>query len=74
MHPYRDSPVDHEGASKTGSEELVLYALLFVIGAVPTIVAIVQGTSFGIDGTLGALMMAAGLFGAIGHLRRTRRA
>ena len=54
-------------------EELVLYGLLAVIGAIPVIIAIVERVPFSADASLGLLMVCAGLVGAIGHLWQARR-
>ena len=55
------------------SEELVLYGLLAVIGAIPVIIAIVERVAFTADASLGLLMVGAGLVGAIAHLWQARR-
>ena len=70
MHPYRDNPAPPE-PERYGSEELVLYVLLVVIGAIPVIVALAQQESLGADATLGLLMTAGGLFGAVAWLVRS---
>ena len=54
-------------------EELILYGLLVVIGAIPVVIALVQGAAFGIDATLGLGMVCAGAIGAIAYARRARR-
>jgi hypothetical protein len=54
-------------------EELILYALLVLIGAIPTGDALVQQASFGVEATLGVLMICAGVIGAIGYAMQARR-
>jgi hypothetical protein len=53
-------------AAKHCPEELVLYALLVLIGAIPVIITVAQRTTFGVEATVGLLMVAAGLLGALG--------
>jgi hypothetical protein len=52
-------------------EELILYGLLVVIGAIPVVIALVQRAAFGFDATLGLLMVCAGAIGAIAYAWRT---
>jgi hypothetical protein len=54
-----------DSASKHCPEELILYGLLVVIGAIPVIEALVQQTTFGVEATVGLLMVCAGLVGTI---------
>lgn len=61
MHPYRKCPSDH--ASAAPGEELILYAALCVVGAIPVATALVRGGSFGVEATIGLLMVLAGLAG-----------
>lgn len=72
-HPYRDVPVPTGTASKPLLEELVLYALFVAIGAIPVVLALVHGGTFGVDATLGLLMISAGALGALAHAWRIRR-
>ena len=69
-HPYRGLPVIAAGASKPVYEELVLYALLVAIGAIPVVLALVDGGTFGVEATIGLLMVSAGLLGALAYLWR----
>ena len=71
MHPYREKPAAAK-EPRSPSEELVLYAALVAIGAIPVIVALVGAIPWGVDATLGVLMTAAGLIGLLG-LWRLRR-
>ena len=57
-------------SSKPDPEELILYGLLVVIGVIPVVIALVQRASFGVDATLGLLMVCAGAIGAIAYARR----
>ncbi|HEX3761149.1 MAG TPA: hypothetical protein VHW23_20785 [Kofleriaceae bacterium] len=68
MHPYRELPTHHEAPSAP-REELILYAILCVIGAIPLAIALLGG-GFGVEATLGLAMTLAGLVGLIGATRR----
>jgi hypothetical protein len=61
-------------ASDASSEELILYGLLVLIGAIPVAIAVVQRATFGVDATLGLLMVCLGAIGAFVHVRRARGA
>jgi uncharacterized membrane protein YdjX (TVP38/TMEM64 family) len=63
-HPYRDLPVPATTASKPLLEELILYALLVAIGAIPVVLALADGGRFGVEATIGLIMLCAGLLGA----------
>ena len=54
------------------SEELILYGLLVLIGAIPVAIALIQRAMFGVDATLGLMMVCAGAIGTIAHVRRAR--
>lgn len=56
--------------SKAHPEELIIYGLLVVIGAIPVAIALLQRAAFGVDATLGLLMVCAGAVGAIAYARR----
>jgi peptidoglycan/LPS O-acetylase OafA/YrhL len=73
LHPYRELPVIANVAPKLHPEELILYGLLVVIGAIPAVLTLASGASFGVDATLGLLMVCAGALGGIAYLWRTRR-
>jgi hypothetical protein len=62
-HPYRDLPAPAASAPVRLREELILYALLVAIGAIPVVLALVGDGSFGVDATLGLLMMCGGALG-----------
>ena len=72
MHPYRKLPVDHDARAASG-EELILYAVLFVIGAIPVAAALVRGGAFGVEATIGLGMALAGVAGAWSRLTADRR-
>jgi hypothetical protein len=55
---------------KSYPEELILYGLLVVIGAIPVVIALIRGAVLGVETTLGLLMVCAGVIGAIVHARR----
>lgn len=63
-HPYRDPPAPAASAPVALREELILYCLLIAIGAIPVVLALVGGAAFGVDATLGLLMMFGGALGA----------
>ena len=73
-HPYRDQPVVPATVSKPLVEELILYALFIAIGAIPVVLALADGGTFGVDATLGLLMICAGALGAVAHAWRIRGA
>lgn len=68
MHPYRQRPAAAK-EPRSPNEELVLYAALVAIGAIPVIVALAGAIPWGFDATLGVLMTAAGVIG-LWRLRR----
>jgi hypothetical protein len=74
MHPYRKHRSTCREASPA-SEELIVYAALCVVGAIPIAVALGRGGAFGVEPTLGMLMALAGVAGVITtllHLRQRR--
>lgn len=73
MHPYRKPPMPADRPSTSHPEELILYGLLVGIGAIPVVIALVQRADFGVDATLGLLMVCAGAVGAIAYARRAHR-
>jgi hypothetical protein len=64
MHPYRKHQPTHVVAP-AGSEELIVYVALCVVGAIPVAVAISRGGAFGVEPTLGLAMILAGAAGVI---------
>jgi hypothetical protein len=76
MHPYRESPMLANQSPQSPPEELILYGLLVMIGAIPVVIAIIQRAVFGADATLGLLMVCVGVVGMFvdvwrAHNRRT---
>jgi hypothetical protein len=57
-------------SSSSYPEELILYGLLVVIGAIPVAVAVAERTTFGVEATIGLLMVCAGVIGAIFYALR----
>jgi hypothetical protein len=72
MHPCRESPMFAHGFAKSHIEELIIYGLLVVIGAIPVVISLVERTVFGVEATLGLLMVCAGILGAIAFAWRGR--
>lgn len=72
MHPYRDPPTLDDPPPRAYPEELIIYGLLVVIGAIPLVLALLAQTGFGAEATLGALMACAGAIGAIVSSARRR--
>ena len=74
MHPYRDSPMfAHRTSNRPPLEELIIYALLMITGAIPVINVLAAGGRFGVEPTIGALMIAAGVLGVIAYAWQTAR-
>ncbi len=73
MHPYRDPPVHVERPAKPAQEELVLYVLLAVIGTIPVLTTLTSRARFGVEATLGLLMVIAGIAGGVVYARRLSR-
>lgn len=64
-HPYRGAvPANHRPAS-VPIEELIFYAALCLIGAIPIWTTANRGGAFGVEATIGVLMIAAGVVGLI---------
>jgi hypothetical protein len=74
MHPYRDAPVPGVDAPRSHPEELILYSLLVAIGAIPAAIALIQRTAFGVEATIGLVMICTGGLGGLVYTRRARRA
>jgi hypothetical protein len=73
MHPYRDPPAIDEPIEQPSPEELILYGLLVVIGAIPVVLTLASGGSFDVNATLGLLMICGGALGASAYAVRMRR-
>lgn len=52
-------------SSNRHPEELILYGLLMLIGAIPVAIALLQRTIFDARATFGLLMVGAGAIGAL---------
>jgi len=72
MHPYRTPPTTAERAPVHDPEELVLFGLLVVIGAIPLVLSLARGVAFDGEATLGLLMVFAGVVGAVVRVARPR--
>jgi len=47
------------------SDDLLVYGLLVAIGIIPVATTLARGVSFGVEATVGLLMVCAGILGAI---------
>ena len=71
-HPYRKlSPPDRRSTGALG-EELIFYVALCVVGVIPLAKPIARGGAFGVEPTIGLLMVIAGLAGLWAAWRVTR--
>lgn len=66
-------PVTVKRPSKWESEELILYGLLVVIGAIPVVITLFQGVVFDVEATIGLFMVCAGLVGVVFRAVRSRQ-
>jgi hypothetical protein len=55
----------HRKSNRPPVEELIIYALLVITGAIPVTNAIEDGARFGVEATIGAIMIAIGAIGII---------
>jgi hypothetical protein len=73
MHPYREAVMRTDPLPDTQPdtqiEEAILYTLLMVIGAIPVAVTLFRHAAFGVEATVGMMMVLAGLVGAISRRR-----
>jgi hypothetical protein len=76
IHPYRKlSPPDHRSTGMLGGalgEELIFYVALCLVGAIPLATPIARGGAFGVEPTIGLLMVIAGIAGLLAAWRATR--
>ena len=72
MHPDRHTHVAVE-RTESDREELIIYGLLILIGALPVAIALARRAIFGFDATFGLLMVLVGLVGVVVRLRPSRR-
>lgn len=63
MCPYRHAPTSTPERPGRNAEEPVLYGLLVAIGAIPVVIAVLRGGMFGVEPTLGLVMLCLGLIG-----------
>ena len=70
MHPYRETHARVDRPPSPSSEELILYSLLVMIGAIPIAIAVIERAMFDADATLGLMMVCTGVIGAVRQLRR----
>lgn len=63
MHPYRRRARAASRHVWPDSEELVLYVLVAAIGAIPVIITLLRGATFGVEPTVGLLMIGVALGG-----------
>jgi hypothetical protein len=66
----KDDTMANKAATPPDAEELILYAALLVIGAIPAAVAVLERHAFDCESTVGLMMLAAGLVGVIVQLQR----
>jgi hypothetical protein len=67
LHSYRRSQTRDDGdATAALGEELILYVALCVVGAIPAVSTLARSAAFGVEPTLGLLMVLAGVIGLAG--------
>lgn len=70
-HPYREQPPAAEAAEvEPAGDESAIYGVVAAVGAIPLALAVASGERFGVDATLGLLMVGAGVGGLWSTLRR----
>jgi hypothetical protein len=68
FHPYRGAtPASHRPAAAP-IEELIFYAALCLVGAIPIWTTATRSSAFGVEATIGVLMIAAGAIGLVSAL------
>ena len=72
MHPYRTVP-PAPAPPPPPTEELPIYGLMVVCGAVPIVTAIAQDRPFGITATIGMVAVLLGAGGLLRWLARRRK-
>jgi hypothetical protein len=63
MHPYRRRAGNATRHVWPDSEELILYALVAAIGAIPVVITLLRHADFGVEPTVGLLMIGVALGG-----------
>jgi hypothetical protein len=67
-HPYRERPPSVDAVPD--DDEQAIYGVVAAVGAIPLAIAIASGERFGVDATLGLVMVGAGVGGLWSTLRR----
>src|SRR5262245_45951643 len=70
MQRCRDTTIRYDPRWKIYPEELIVYGLLIGTGAIPVVNAIVEHAAFGVEATIGLIMVCAGLLGVFAWLWR----
>ena len=65
MHPYRRRAGNATRHVWPDSEELILYALLAGVGVIPVAITLLRHGTFGVEPTVGLLMIGIALFGCV---------
>ncbi len=74
IHPYRDSPPTPLRSRPVPREELIFYIGLCVVGAIPVATALHdRSDGFGVEPTIGLMMIIAGIAGLYALRRAVRR-
>ncbi len=68
FHPYRKPPPTGGRAAAALGEELIFYVALCMVGAIPVAGVVSRRDAFGVEPTIGLLMMGAGIAGLFGAL------
>jgi len=74
MDVERQPMTNRRDRSNSGREELILYTLLVVVGAMPIVGVLADGAAFGAEATIGLILFLLGAVGLIvsgvrGHRR-----
>ena len=73
LHPYRKRSSPAPRSTGALGEELIFYVALCLVGAIPLARPIARGGAFGVEPTIGLLMVIAGIAGLWAAWRMTRR-
>jgi hypothetical protein len=68
FHPYRKPPPTGGRAAAALGEELIFYVALCMVGAIPVAGVVSRRDAFGVEPTIGLLMMGAGIAGLLAAL------
>jgi hypothetical protein len=71
VHPYRDQAPIADEPRATDREHIVLHALFVAIGLVPVVPILSGGAHFGVEATLGLVLVLVGVRGLVA-MPRTR--